>query len=200
MSMLVEQALFSITLKCESFCDGFRVVMLIDRGVQNSNKGSRRWINKIITTNRQEWVSAVSKLLYMQEYIGNPDIRLYSCINDRKIDKAINLFQHRQLDLLSDMKAAFYSRINDSFSSCLMKPENKNSKYFLLDVDSKEQEEVDDFIEQNNIQIKLWYETKNGWHFIVDPFNVTLADGAKTFTVNKDGLMLLHYMDDNKDA
>lgn len=198
MSIAVDEALFFITQKCEAFCDGIRVVMLIDRGVQNSNKGSRRWINKIITTNKQEWLNAVSKLLYMQEYLGNPDIRLYSCVNDRKIDKAITMFKHRQLDLLDDMKTGFYSRINDSFSSCLMKPENKNSKYFLLDVDSKEQQEVDDFIHNNDIQVKLYYETKNGWHFIVEPFNVTLAEGAKTFIVNKDGLMLLHWMNNNE--
>jgi len=176
------------------FKDGVRVIMLIDRGVQNSNKGSKRWINKIITTNPSEWDKAVDKLYDLQLYLENPDIRMYACINDRKIDKAINHFKHRQLDILPEQKLQFYSKINNSFCSSLMKPENKNSKYMLLDVDSKNQDEIDMFLTDHPIGIKLWYQTKNGWHFIVEPFNVTLADGARTFKVIKDGLLLLNYL------
>src|SRR3982751_6178303 len=137
----------------KDFNSGVRVMMQIDRGVMNSNKGSRRWINKIITTNEAEWINALNRLIGMQYYLNEPDIRLYACLNDRKIDKAIKMFKHKQIDLNEDMKERFYSRINDAFASCLMKPENKNSKYFLLDIDSKEQFEVDDFVKREKIEV-----------------------------------------------
>jgi hypothetical protein len=131
----------------------------------------------------------------MQYYLNEPDIRLYACLNDRKIDSAINLFKHKQIDLNADMKERFYAKINDSFASCLMKPENRSSKYFMLDIDTKDNFEVDDFVAREKIQVLHTYPTKNGWHYIVSPFNVKLAEGYKTFTVNRDAMLLLHYME-----
>lgn len=177
------------------YMSGVRVVMLIDRGVMNSNKGSKRWINKIITIDESSWIQAVNKLLEMQYYLNEPDIRLYSCLNNRKIDKAIQMFKHKQLDVTADMKERFYTRINDSFSSCLMKPENKNTKFFLLDIDSKCTKEVDKFISDNLIKIIHTYPTKKGWHYVAEPFDARLANGHKTFILNKDGLLLIHYLE-----
>lgn len=178
--------------------DGVRVVMLIDRGVQNSNKGSRRWINKIITTNYGEWIKAVKVLSDMQDYIGNPDIRLYSCVNDRKIDKAILMFKHKQLDVLEESKNTFYAKINDSFASCLMKPENKNTNFFLLDIDTRESKEIDKFVQQYAIQVFHTYPTKKGWHYITLPFNAKIADNQTIFTLQKDGLLLIRYIEDKQ--
>lgn len=193
--------LTGIQHRFRNFAYGVRIVMLIDRGVMNSNKGSRRWINKIITTNESEWSDAVTKLLELQYYLNNPDIRMYASLNDRKIDKAIQMFKHNQLDVTIDMKDRFYSKINDSFCSCLMKPENRSSKYFMLDIDSKQKSEVDDFVEKENIEIIHTYPTKKGWHYIVEPFNVMLVDESihKTFTVKKDAMILLHYMESKND-
>jgi len=180
--------------------DGVRVVMLIDRGIMNSNKGSKRWINKIITSCKDEFIEATFSLMELQDHIGNPNIRLYSCLNDRKIDKAIALFKHKQIDLQDDMKLKFYCKINNSFASCLMQPENKSSKLFLLDADSKEDLEVERFIESYSIVTRKSYPTKNGWHYIVEPFNVKLAENCKTFEVKKDGLILLRYLEEKSNG
>lgn len=183
-----------ISKKFSSFTEGVRVIMLINRGIMNSNKGSKRWINKIITTNSDEWVIAFKKLMQLQEYMNDPEIRLYSCLNNRKLDSAIKMFKHRQIDLLDDNKIKFYSKINDTFCSCLMKPENKLSKFFLFDIDSKCTLEVDKFISDNLINILFTYQTKNGFHYVSDPFNVKLAEGFKTFTIKKDGMILINYL------
>lgn len=192
--------IIDIQNRFRGFMSGIRVVMLIDRGVMNSNKGSKRWINKIITTSDDEWINAVNRLLEMQYYLNEPDIRLYSCLNDRKLDKAIQMFKHKQIDLLPDMKDRFYSRINDSFCSCLMKPENKASKYFMLDIDTKDLTEVEDFVSREKIQVIKDYQTKKGWHYIVSPFNVKVAEMYKSFTVNKDAMMLVHYMESENES
>lgn len=187
----------AITDHFKNFIDGVRVVMLIDRGVMNSNKGSKRWINKIITTNEAEWINAVERLSALQDHLANPDVRMYSCVNSRKLDKGIKLFQHMQLDVQPDMINKFYSKINNTFCGALMKPENKLSKYFLLDIDSKTDNEIDEFMLKYDIQFKFNYPTPNGWHYIVEPFNAIWANGYKTFTLIKDGLLLIRTIGDN---
>ena len=179
----------------EQFMQGNHVLMLINRGIQNSNKGSKRWINKIITTNLEEWIEAAECLIEMQHHLNNPEIRLYSSINPRKMDKAIQVFKHRQLDLNEDNETKFYRRINDSFCSCLMQPECRNGNLFLLDCDSKDLAEVNSFLVTNfGIKCHYQYPTPNGWHFIVEPFNPAMCEGMNTFEVKKDALMLLNWL------
>lgn len=180
----------------DEFTQGVNVLMLIDRGVQNSNKGSKRWINKIISTNQDEFHSAAEKLIELQSHIGNPDIRLYSSINPRKMQKAIKLFKHNQIDLNDDNETKFYRRINDSFCSCLMQPECRDRNLFLLDCDSKDTAEVNSFLVTNlGIRMHYQYQTPSGWHFIVEPFNPAICADMKTFEVKKDALMLLNWID-----
>jgi hypothetical protein len=187
-----EEKIFPISALFSEFQDGVRTLMLIDRGISNSNKGSRRWINKLISSNQEEWLKALSRLLHMQYYLNDPDIRLYASLNSRHLTRAVKMFQHLQLDLPPDDKDRFYTHINDSFISCLMKPENKASKYFLLDVDTKDIFDVEDFLLTKNIGVKLKYETPKGWHYIVEPFNVLWAEKLKDVTLQKDGLLLLN--------
>lgn len=173
------------------FMSGVRVLMLIDRGVKNSNKGSKRWINKIITTNAIEWANAYHALTQQMMYLNNSSIRLYQSLNERKFDQSVTMFQHAQLDVLPENRLSFYRNLNDRFCSALMKPENKRSKYMLLDVDSQDTREVDMFVMNHLLEVKRTYQTPNGWHYIVAPFNVLLAKEAQTFEVKKDALMLL---------
>lgn len=184
----------------KDFQDGIRVVMLINRGVMNSNKGSKRWINKIITTDRPSWLKAVERLMALQDHLDDPDIRLYASVNSRKLDKAINTFKHQQLDILPEQKEEFYSHINDRFCSCLMKPENRDSKYFLIDQDSKTANAylaVDKLLSDNNIKCYYNYSTKNGYHYIVQPFDVRLIEGIKDVSLQKDGLLLLRWLSES---
>jgi hypothetical protein len=180
----------------EYFKEGVHVLMLIDRGIQNSNKGSKRWINKIISTNPYEYDEASQKLIDLQNHLNNPDIRLYSSINSRKMKKAIHAFKHRQLDLIDDNEFSFYRRINDSFCSCLMSPDCRAESLFLLDCDSKDITEINSFLITNfGIKMNYQYPTPNGWHFIVEPFNPDMCKGMNTFEVKKDALMLLNWIE-----
>jgi len=180
----------------EMFKQGINVLMLIDRGIQNSNKGSKRWINKIITDSEENWDKAVQKLIELQAHINEPAVRLYSSINPRSLKKGIKTFQHKQLDLTEDNEATFYRRINDSFCSCLMKPENRDRSLFLLDVDSKDTSEADAFLISNSGIMQYYsYPTPNGWHYIVEPFDLRMCEDAETFEVKRDALMLISWVD-----
>ena len=186
-----------VICKFADFQDGIRVLMLINRDNSNKNKGSKRWLRKIITKNRDEWISAFKLLYAIQKQTGG-DIRIYSCVNDRKISKAISMFKHRQIDVMDGQEYTFYCDINGSFCSCLMKPENRLSRYFLLDVDTKDINEVEDFISDFVIEKIHVYETKKGFHYITAPFDTRLyvAGIHKTFEIKKDGLLLLSWNDE----
>jgi len=182
----------------KSFKHGVRVLMLIDRSKQNSNKGSKRWINKIITTNPDEFDIATDKLVALQNHLDNPDIRLYSTVNARNMQKSIVTFKHKQLDLTEDNECIFYKRINDSFCSCLMKPENKAERLFLIDVDTKDERVPLGWMTKNReINMFYTYPTPNGSHIITEPFNPSLCDGIPDFEVKKDALMLLNWIEKN---
>lgn len=178
------------------FKQGIHILLLINRGIHNSNKGSKRWVNKIIASNPDEWDNAADKLMELQNHINDPDIRLYSSINPRNMDKAIKAFQHKQLDLNKDNENIFYRRINDSFCSCLMQPDNRTSSLFLLDCDAEEATELNSFtINNREIKMHYMYKTPNGWHAIIDPFNPGLLEGLSTIELKKDALMLINWIE-----
>lgn len=173
------------------FKEGIRILMLIDRGVQNSNKGSKRWINKIITSDPIEWDDAFETLKELQDHLCNPSIRMYQSLNDRNYNQSIKDFQHSQLDVPNDNIIQFYRKLNNRFCSCLMKPKNKISKLMLLDIDTDDTLELFMFIQKHLIQVNHHYKTPNGWHYIVEPFNIMMAKDCETFEVKKDALMLI---------
>ena len=74
----------------------------------------------------------------------------------------------------------------------MMLPQSKKTSYFLLDIDTKDKEELED-IKKRVCKISanyVRYETKNGYHFICPPFNPALLDGID---IKKDGMLLLDY-------
>lgn len=181
------------------FRDGVRVLMLIDRGVMNADKGSRRWINKIVTTNVEQWERALEKLLHLQYYLNEPSIRLYASVNDRKMEQAIRHFQHKQLDMVTDdERFAFYRDINNRWCSSLMQPANRNSRLFLLDVDTKDENYIkvvaENLRQRDGVTFKKIYATPNGAHWVTEGFDVRLVENIPSVEVKKDGLLLLNVL------
>lgn len=185
------------------FCNGFSVQMLIDRTVGNTRKDFRRWVSKRISTDKASFIKNTETLIEQMDYLiaKNPetDIRLYSSLNYRDFDKAEKRFLHTLIDLQDEHKNVFYSRMNDSFISCLMKPACKVKRYWLLDVDGCKDE-----VQFNRVAAHLYeceiffinpYETPHGFHIICESFNLNEhwnkinSDGI--VTLKKDGLVLL---------
>lgn len=195
-------------------CKGVSVQMLINRSVGNSNKGSKRWIGKLISTDAESFDKNIWSLVSQQNHLLSHhdehggyseefDLRLYASMNYRDLKKAENLFLHTLLDLPEDQKKSFYSRIQDKFVSCLMKPSSRVKKYWLLDID-REPDEINNSIIIDNLVDLLFelkidfhtpYLTPNGFHIICSPFNLAKhwddvnIDGK--VTLQKDGLVLL---------
>lgn len=176
-----------------NYTDGVRMLMLIHRSKEGGKLGDRNKKNvRKISNNRDEFREMLIELL--KEKDKRSDVyRIYSCVNERNLDKAIRIFKQRQLDADyydKDSKYKFYTDIKNSFLSALMSPQARNSTQFLLD--------IDDGLDIKTVKEKLTqitrnfitYKTKNGWHIISQPFNPTLLPNVP---INKDGLLLLNY-------
>jgi hypothetical protein len=172
------------------FTEGIRVLMIIDRGVGNTHKGSHRWVNKLVSTNTKEFYDNLAKLQAQLTYMNNPNARIYGCINSRHLDKSIRLFNHRQIDVRAhDEHLGFYKDIRNSFVSCLMSPENSSREYYLVDIDRPHVPTniVDAILKEFIVHT---YKTPNGWHVICKPFDVRLVEDFPDTEVKKDGLMI----------
>ncbi len=87
----------------------------------------------------------------------------------------------------------FYLDIKNRWLSAIMQPQSRMTRYFLLDIDTKDKKEVEE-IENNLKAMKVnkffRYETKNGYYIISEPFNPQILPFIQ---IKKDGLLLLNY-------
>ena len=77
-----------------------------------------------------------------------------------------------------------------------MKPSNKATSYFVLDIDTKDNKVIDSVFKKldgNKIKDHWTYQTNQGWHVVTDPFNPTLLKCVGDVTILKDSLLLLHF-------
>lgn len=139
---------------------------------------------------------------------------IYISLNGRDALTAFYKFQHLMLDwneeLNKSLDARDSTRIHERikrtdrhFLSVLMKPECRvKNKYFMIDFDEKET--VDEFrlwITQNEIEIVIEQETKNGYHFKVKPFDRRKIDNIKMIydcEVKTDAQIFIEYIKDTK--
>jgi hypothetical protein len=91
------------------------------------------------------------------------------------------------------------TRIDKLWYSCMMKPNARATKYFLLDIDTKDRDIIEDAIatvsdytiKDVGTELKLVQETRNGYHVITTPFDVRILEGFEEIEVKKDGLLYL---------
>lgn len=175
----------------QELTEGVRVMMLINRGIKSKDAPKKRWTNFLVSTNSDEYWENYDRLSAQKDYLNNPDIRMYSCLNSRKMESAVNYFQHRQLNVGGVLGMMdFYKKINKQFCSALMQTEHRATKYFLLDVDTHDNSEIECWFDLTKFDIKLKYQTPNGWHYITNAFNPEFLDGIKC-ELKKDSLILL---------
>lgn len=176
------------------FTDGVRVLQLILRKADGGGTNNTK-LKSVITTNTKEFIDCLARLIEERSFMDS-DLRIYSCVNDRNFNKAIRHFKHVQLDAdygSDEMLESFYYNIHNKFVSALMQPSNKNTSYFLFDLDQIDNNEVLEKLAYLNIDIIKMYKSKQGWHIITKPFNPTLFE-SKNCSIHKDAMLLLKYI------
>ena len=133
--------------------------------------------------------------------------RIYCSASPRDMNSAIRKFRQKQLDSEYDSDPyKFYRHLEDRWISCLMDPtsERKNTKRWLIDIDEEDSINTirKDFIQANEKSIRMdernillhEYNTKNGLHMIVRPFNPLFLElDESRRAIHKNPLMLLRY-------
>lgn len=127
---------------------------------------------------------------------GNEEIlRLYMSVNSRNFTKAIAEFKRRQIEAdYSSRPDIFYLNMQKTFQHILMQPGQRESKYFLIDVDTKDirtASAVETFIRENHTDCLFSYQTPHGIHFITKAFNPQQLKMENVMVII-DGLMLLY--------
>lgn len=171
--------------------EGAHVQMLINRAIGNANKGSKRWVNKLISFNGEDFKLNCWRLLTQMYHLNDSSIRLYSSINARSYINARKTFAHRLVDNYDN--DLFWRDINGSLVSALMQPENSSKRYYLLDCDSEQAIKMVMPLVPND-KLARYYSTPKGAHYIVRGFDLRPIKDIENVEIHRDGLMLLHAM------
>lgn len=163
-----------------------RGVFVIDR------TDNKKPLTTRISRSTEEFRLIVTEL--KSRYCSDENIRLYASVNSRDTKKAARLFSNKKLN--ADFGSAqdfndFYFNLEKRWMRCLFTPSSRETKYFLIDIDTTDIETVyaiDSLIPKKSIEC---YETYKGFHIIAEPFNPSLLKDIKDVEIKKDGLFLI---------
>lgn len=178
------------------FTDGFRVILLIHRS-KDGAKHSSRHERMLFTRDRKEFEEVLAFLIEERSKHPLQNLRIYSTVNSRDLNKAIRAFKIDQLEIdyqSEQVKSDFYSAIKSRFASALMRPVSRSTSFFVFDIDDPMTlDEALGIIDRSGFSDKIMkqYATKNGWHIITEPFNYTTLETP--IPMHKDGLILLKF-------
>jgi len=173
-------------------CEGIRCQILINRDINNSNKSSPRFVKRMISNSKSEFESNIVSLMSM---IKEPTERIYSSVNNRNFKKSLRVFKQKQLDnefMSDEQNFDFHKNIYNNWFSSLCSPESRDSRLFLIDLDTENDSQQCHEKLSHLTDVKFMYKTKKGWHFVTDPFNhqLFLFDSCE---IKKDGMVLVFY-------
>lgn len=186
----------AIAARFSDYTSGFRVILLLHRKKDGFDGAyPQRDARKRVVHGHGDYVNALCELLDLY-YKSENELRIYASCNPRDMAKAVRTFKGLQLDNdYSDWLnfCGFYTDINNRFISSLMKETSKADSRFIIDVDDVSvMDSVDKLIAELDITVYDKFKTKNGWHVVVAPFNLSLWSLEGT-EVKKDPLLLLKY-------
>ncbi len=200
-SNLLTQIDIDVDQICEEFdqfTDGCRVMILLERNKDGGhNKEEHRTFKSAISYDKDGFRRNLKELLVLMATNDKP-LRLYLSVNDRNLKKVIRYVKEALLDADyadEEQRETTHKKLLRSPKHFLMQTQNKNSNWFLIDVDNEEGRDVmgealDELVRLEVDELKR-YPTKNGWHFVVKPFNLSLWNGPGE--VKKDSMLLLKY-------
>lgn len=172
----------------DTFEDGVRVIKRVAR---NKDAALKRKPSVRVSRNRDEFVKYVSELIDSMA----PGERIYASCDPRDEDKAMRMFKQRMLDNdYVENPADFYYRTKGVWESCLDDPKCALTKLFLFDLDDQSQEDIlVHTINLNKLTVVHSYKTKNGKHYILNPFNPQLLVHQLQECLHRNASILVAY-------
>lgn len=115
--------------------------------------------------------------------------RIQKTVNKRDCNKAAKILMHKLIDCPEK-----YLQIPSLWKSCLLQPEARGERNFLIDydVDNENVEKVRFFFSDNSILCYASKRTPNGWHFITEPFDKKLIHDFDNKLMNDFNTVEIH--------
>jgi len=161
-----------------------KVLLLIPRKKDNENVTSesmqhRKCFRKIWST-PEEREKRILELTAIAGMYPEYKWRLYESINWRDLRKTWYSWQQKMLEWQrSDLngKMEWLDKVHSEWISTMMRPEcrHKDDLLFLIDKDDRDEhsmEIVENILKGNDIELVEKYNTVNGIHYLVKPFNL----------------------------
>ena len=118
--------------------------------------------------------------------------RLYQTVNARDTAKATRMLMHELLDNFNE----HHWRVDSLYKKMLLQTFCRKTKRFMLDLDDKSKVfEVKRLLESYKVNELMYLETPNGYHIIVEPFNLNEVKLPKEVTLVKDGYFFLEKLE-----
>lgn len=181
------------------FTEGCRVLFLLQRASDGGHTNNSK-LRTYITKNNDEWIEALAKLLQEKEQYLEIPLRIYQTLNARDVEKGIRQYKMMQLEADyydTESRQWFYIDARNRIVSALMRPNVAKTSLFLIDIDTKDVAVFEDvMLCLKSLSVNPFvdnYETKNGFHIIVNPFNPALLVLPENCELKKDSMMLLAY-------
>lgn len=172
-----------------SFKEGVRLLMRILRKKDGGPADTDRSVERIVVNGPEEFDKVFKR---MQDRL-RPKERIYASLSPRDLQKAIYEFRVAQLRAeREEDPVQFYLNIQNRWIRVLMKQEccRREDKLWILDVDNVESSaHVFTQLERLEVPIVRQYNTPNGFHIVVKPFNT--ASWPKCSELLKKDAMLL---------
>ncbi len=197
---LMDNIDFEAQMLCDelgNFSDGLRMIMLLQRAKDggNSDKDDKRMLATYLYSNKIEFLYYMREALYLQYLYQDKKPRIYISVNRRDMKKSIRNIEERLIEGHyandNEAKDSIYRKILLNNRSFIMKPQSRLETLFLLDIDDVLLfDGVHDWCAKNNVKILLKRRTKQGWHFVTEPFNPNDWD-KNLGEIKKDALLFI---------
>lgn len=137
--------------------------------------------------------------------LSNLNFYIYISVNARSVIKGYVNFKNKLTEYEShalfgkdDYKYQF-SRLHKVWYSALMQPNSRATKYFLIDVDTKEMSvvaevtaKIEKFTSKGYAgEVKHVRPSRNGFHLVTNTFDPRILEGIQDVSIQKDGLLYL---------
>lgn len=180
----------------EIFKTGYRILLRTHRSKEGGTNRGDRHSKKYVSFGNNQYEELKNKLI---SEMRNGE-RVYSSVNERDFDKAVMLFKHRQLDAdYQDKESfeAFYIDIYNRWVSSLANKSARKDRLFLIDGDYDDGATKENYSNElcKKTNIVYGYDTKNGFHMVVEPFDYTGLSFKDKIGFNE-MLLVAYYNDD----
>ena len=129
-----------------------------------------------------------------------PGERIYACAAQRNMTGAVRDLKERMLandyDQYPDW---FYTKLDKRWVSCVMSATLRRDVVWLADLDTEREEahfraQYDDMVEAGTaMPIIHEYQTKNGLHIVISPFDIEGLEEETVSYINRNPLLLWSY-------